>query len=157
MSTINLTPIYRSRIGFNRLAAILDSTLSADKDKLASDCPPYNIVATAENCYAISLNVAGFSRDEIDIQIENGVLTINGKKNNSEDNKKSLYQGIALRPFERKFNLNDYVEVKDAEMSDGLLTINLVKEIPQAMKPKKIAINDPTNIMENKSVTNKAA
>ena len=102
--------------------------------------PPYNIEVLEENRYAISLAIAGFAESDLDITVEKGVLTVRGKK--SEDVERTyLHQGIANRAFERKFNLADHIEVTDADLTNGLLTISLVKEIPEAMKPKTIAIN----------------
>jgi len=99
--------------------------------------------------YAITLAVAGFDQDELDINVEKGVLTVHGKKMEKDD-RKYLHQGIANRGFERKFNLADYVEVTGADLSNGLLTIRLGKEIPEAMKPKTIAINEKSNVIEHK-------
>ncbi|WP_448213161.1 Hsp20 family protein [Colwellia sp. MEBiC06753] len=148
MNSVDLTPLYRSSIGFDRLASLLDSALTADAT--ASGYPPYNIEVVEENHYAITLAVAGFSQDELDIQVEKGVLTVRGRQSN-KDESKYLYHGIANRTFERKFNLADYVEVTNAELSNGLLTIDLVKEIPEAMKPKSIAINTKTQAIEHKA------
>ncbi|MDN3650739.1 Hsp20 family protein [Reinekea marina] len=150
MNAVDLTPLYRSTIGFDRLASILDHALSTEPT--TNGYPPYNIESNNENSYAISLAVAGFSEDEIDIQVEKSVLIIKGEKSNSEE-KKYLYQGIANRTFERKFSLADYVEVTGAEMANGLLRINLVKEIPEAMKPKTIVINRSDNVLEHDTKT----
>ena len=156
MNTIDLTPLYRSSIGFDRLGALLDTALRAEQ--ASAGYPPYNIEVVGDNRYGITLAVAGFDRDELDIQVEKGVLTVRGKK--SEDGKeerKYLYQGIATRAFERKFNLADHVEVTGAELTNGLLTISLVKEIPEAMKPKTIAINQSGNVLEHQAEKDKAA
>ncbi|MFO6422655.1 Hsp20 family protein [Motilimonas sp. KMU-193] len=142
MNSIDLTPLYRSSIGFDRMASLLDSALSGDAS--GTGYPPYNIEVLDENRYAITLAVAGFAEQELDIQVEKGVLTIKGHKADKET-RKYLYQGIANRAFERKFNLADYVEVTGADLANGLLTISLVKEIPEAMKPKSIAINSQTS------------
>ena len=139
MNTIDLTPLYRNSVGFDRLASLIDHALSTDTK--ASGYPPYNIEILGENEYTISLAVAGFSQDELDIQVEKGVLTISGNKQNTQKEHKYLHQGIPHQSFERKFNLADYVEVTGAALSNGLLNINLVKEIPETMKPKKISIN----------------
>lgn len=155
MSAIDLTPFYRSSIGFDRLASMLDSALSTDQP--ATGMPPYNIEATEENRYAITLAVAGFTKDEINIQVENGVLAIQGKKENMGNDDKYLYQGITFRPFERKFNLAEHVEVTGADLSNGLLTISLVKEIPEAMKPRKIQIETTKKVIEHKNEDEKAA
>ena len=155
MTTIDLTPLYSSSVGFDRLASILDKALDANKSP--AGYPPYDIEVAAENNYAITLAVAGFDKKEIDLQVENGVLTIRGKKEKKTNGQKFLYQGISSRNFECKFNLADYIEVTGAEMNNGLLTINLVKEIPEAMKPRKIAISDSAKTLEHHSDDEKAA
>ena len=148
MNSIDLTPLYRNSIGFDRLAKMLDNTMSADA--VSTGYPPYNIEALDEDAYAIVLAVAGFDREELDIKVEKGVLTVSGNKA-GEKERNYLYHGIADRSFERKFNLADYVQVLDADLSNGLLTINLKKEIPEAMKPKTIAINQDGNVIEHKA------
>lgn len=139
MNAIDLTPLYRSTVGFDRVANLLDSALRTNQG--SSGYPPYNIEMTGENEYSITVAVAGFTQEELDIQVENGTLTVAGKKAKDEANKQFLYQGIATRSFERKFNLADYVRVDGADLKNGLLVINLTKEIPEAMKPRKININ----------------
>jgi molecular chaperone IbpA len=141
MTHIDLTPLYRSTIGFDRMANLLDSALRGEQT--SNGYPPYNIEVTGENQYGITLAVAGFEEEELNLQVENGVLTVRGKKASNEDdkNRRFLHQGIAYRTFERKFNLADHVEVQGAELKHGLLTVQLVKEVPEAMKPKSIAIN----------------
>ena len=149
MTTIDLTPLYRSSIGFDRLGSLLDSAMRSDK--AAAGYPPYDIEVKGESQYSITLAVAGFEESELDIQVERGVLTVRGKKAASEENRSFLYQGIANRSFERKFNLADHIEVTGADLSNGLLTISLVKEIPEAMKPKTIAIGKSANTLEHKA------
>lgn len=149
MNSIDLTPLYRNSIGFDRLASLLDSALRTDT--VTSGYPPYNIEMLGENRYAITLAVAGFEQTELDIMVEKGVLTVRGKKAKEEE-RHYLHQGIANRAFERKFNLADYVEVTGADLNNGLLTIKLVKEIPEAMKPRTIAINQPRNDGHNSKV-----
>lgn len=148
MNAIDLTPLYRSSIGFDRLGSIINHALKSEST--TSGYPPYNIEVLEENRYAITLAVAGFSQEELDIQVEKGVLTVRGDKA-KKDERQYVYQGIANRTFERKFNLADYVEVTGADLSNGLLTINLKKEIPEAMKPKSIAINGDNNVLEHKA------
>ena len=144
MNAIDFTPLYRSTVGFDRLANLLDSALQHNQ---GSGYPPYNIEATEENQYSITLAVAGFTEDELDIQTERGVLTVHGKKDSGEKEERNfLYQGIATRSFERKFQLADHVSVTDAKLENGILSIELVKEIPEAMKPKKISIGSRTAI-----------
>jgi len=156
MNTIDLSPLYRSTIGFDRLGALLDTALRADQS--SSGYPPYNIEAAGDNRYGITLAVSGFELDELDIQVERGVLTVRGKKSDdSKEERKYLYQGIATRNFERKFSLADHVEVTGASLNNGLLSISLVREIPEAMKPKNIAINSSGNLIQHNADTSKAA
>ncbi|HWV14953.1 MAG TPA: Hsp20 family protein [Cellvibrio sp.] len=139
MNTIDLSPLYRSTVGFDRLGSLLDSALRADQ---GSSFPPYNIEVTGENRYAITLAVAGFDQNDLDIQTERGLLSIRGRKgDNGKEEHRYLHQGIATRAFERKFSLADHVEVTGAQLNNGLLTVNLVKEIPETMKPRSIAID----------------
>jgi molecular chaperone IbpA len=153
MNTIDLTPLYRSTIGFDRLAPLFSRVLGADNS--APTYPPYNIEILDENKYAITVAAAGFSENELDINVEKGLLTISGNKVDKEDRKyKYLYQGIANRAFKRKFDLTDYVEVISANLKNGLLTIHLVKEIPEAMKPKHIAINQEEKVIEHQPEEN---
>lgn len=139
MNSIDLSPLYRSSIGFDRMASLFNSAMATPT--ASAGYPPYNIEVLEENRYAVTLAVAGFSREELDIRVEKGVLTVRGEKA-GKDEAKYLYQGIANRTFERKFNLADHVEVTDAGLDNGLLTISLVKEIPEAMKPRTIAIHE---------------
>ncbi len=151
MNAIDLTPLYRSTIGFDRLASLLDSALTTDT--AAPSYPPYNIEVHDENHYAITLAVAGFEKSELDISVEKGVLTVRGKQE-KEDTREYLHHGIANRSFERKFNLADYVDVTNAELTNGLLTISLIKEIPEAMKPRSISINQVQSAIEHQGVAN---
>ncbi|WP_428034106.1 Hsp20 family protein [Amphritea sp.] len=139
MNTIDLTPLYRNSIGFDRLASLLDSALSSNT--LSSGYPPYNIEALADNRYAITLAVAGFEKSDIEISVEKDVLIVKGAKPEDEQ-VKYLYKGIAHQTFERKFDLAEHVEVCGAELKNGLLNITLVKEVPEEMKPREIPIND---------------
>ena len=148
MNSIDLSPLYRSSIGFDRLASMLDNALNTEN--AAPAYPPYNIQVLDENRYAITVAVAGFDRAELDITVEKSVLIVRGKKAN-EDKHQYIYQGIANRTFERKFNLADYVEVTGADLNNGLLTINLVREIPESMKPRSISIGQSSNVIEHKS------
>ncbi len=141
MTTIDLTPLYRSTIGFDRFGSLLNSTLGADK-AVSGGWPPYNIEVIGEDRYTITLAVAGFCQENIDIQLENGILTIRGKQESDDGKRNYLHQGIANRSFERKFTLADHVEVTGADLHDGLLELTLVREIPEAMKPRKIQIGD---------------
>jgi len=129
-------------IGFDR---VVDRMLSATPGQ--SNYPPYNIVKLNDEEYQIQVAVAGFNRDEIDIEVKDGVLTITGEKE-SEDETNFLYKGISARQFRRRFTLNDTVEVQTADLSDGILTIDLVNIIPDARKPRKIAIGLNSNVLE---------
>ena len=146
MSSIDLTPLYRSSVGFDRLAPLINRALRDDSS--ASGYPPYNIEMFDDNRYAITLAVAGFADSELDIVVEKGVLKVRGERT-QEQERKFLHQGIANRTFERKFSLADHIEVTGADLSNGLLTISLVKEIPEAMKPKTIAINGASATLEH--------
>ena len=154
MTTIDLSPLYRSSIGFDRMGSLLDSALRSQK--AAVGFPPYDIEATGENRYAITLAVAGFDESELEIQVENGVLRVRGKKADDTEDKTYLYRGIANRSFERKFNLADHVEVSGADLKNGLLTVSLVREIPEAMKPRSITINQGATL-EHQDKSEKAA
>jgi len=148
MNSIDFSPLYRSTVGFDRLASLLDTALRADQ--ISPGYPPYDIEALEENRYAVTLAVAGFEEKELDIQVENGVLTVSGKKAGDKAERKYLHRGIAQRAFERKFSLADFVEVKDAHLANGLLTINLEREIPEAMKPRQIAIGSGDKVLEHR-------
>jgi len=145
MNAIDLTPLYRNSVGFDRLASLIDNALTTDSS--GGGYPPYNIEVLDENSYVITVAVAGFTQDELDIQVEKGILTVRGNKN-AKTKRNYLYQGIANRTFERKFNLADYVEVTKADLDHGLLTINLVKEVPEAMKPKSIPIGQDSQVID---------
>ena len=147
MNSIDLSPLYRSSIGFDRFASLVDNALRTES--VSNGYPPYNIEMHEENQYAITLAVAGFEKGELDINVEKGVMTVRGEKAKSEE-RKYLHQGIAFRTFERKFNLADHVEVTGADLNNGLLTVSLVREIPEAMKPKNIAINESGNVIKHR-------
>ncbi len=137
MREFDLSPLYRSAIGFDRLAAMLNNMNNAEKQP---SYPPYNIELLGENEYRITMAVAGFDQSELTIQSENGSLLITGNKAEAPQERQYLYQGIAARNFERRFQLADHVKVTRASMENGLLHVDLVREIPEAMKPRTIAI-----------------
>ena len=155
MTSIDLTPLYRNTVGFDRLASLLEGAFQTEQGN--TSYPPYDIEAIDENRYAICLAVAGFSRDELDIQVERGVLTVKGRKAEDKNKRNFLYQGIASRAFERKFSLADHLEIIGAKLDNGLLTINLKHEIPEAMKPKQIEINTDSSVLEHQDESNQAA
>ncbi len=148
MSSIDLTPLYRSSIGYDRLGSLIDGALRGANHSVGY--PPYNIEVLDDNHYSICVAVAGFEKSELEISVENSVLTIRGEKANDEQ-RNYLYQGIAYRTFERKFNLAEHVEVSEAGLANGLLTVNLVKEVPEAMKPRTIAIQEIQHTVEHKA------
>ena len=155
MTRIDFTPLYRSSIGFDRLASFLDTALQSAPT--TNGYPAYDIEVRDENTYSITLAVAGFDQEDLDIQVEKGVLTVTGKKEAGQEERQYLYKGITNHAFERQFDLADYVQVTGADLNNGLLTIQLVKEVPEAMKPKKIAINRTDHVIENKSGKSEAA
>ena len=153
MRTFDLTPFYRSTVGFDRLFNLLDQ---ANGD--ASGYPPYNIERTGENAYRISVAVSGFAPNELSIVAKENTLTIKGEKvanENGKDTSEVLYRGIAARAFERVFQLADFVVVKNASLENGLLHVDLVREIPEAKKPRSIPIatsvsgGSPTPVVDN--------
>ncbi|MEJ2045025.1 MAG: Hsp20 family protein [Reinekea sp.] len=143
-TAFDFSPLYRTTVGFDRIAQMLDSASQGNSGN--TNYPPYDIEITGENQYAITIAIAGFAEHELDIQSENGVLQVHGKKDKDEAKRQYLYQGIAYRSFERKFQLADHVKVMGASMENGLLRIDLIKEVPEAMKPKKIEINSNRTI-----------
>ncbi len=136
MNAFDFTPLFRTAIGFDRLARALEAANRAD----AGGYPPYNIELTGEDQYRISLAVAGFAADEIDIEVKENLLTVSGRKGGEVADRKYLHRGIATRNFERSYQLADYVRVDGAELKDGLLHIDLVREVPDSMKPRRIQI-----------------
>jgi molecular chaperone IbpA len=150
MRTFDLTPLYRSTVGFDRLFSLLDQATGLES---APSYPPYNIERTGENAYRITVAVAGFAEPELSIEVKENTLTIRGEKQTKQNEKNGevLYQGIAARAFERRFQLADHVEVKGAALENGLLHVDLVREIPEAMKPRSVPIgNGPAKVIDAK-------
>lgn len=141
MRTYDMTPVYRSSVGFDRLFNELFDGLSKAE---TSGYPPYNIEILAENDYRITVAVAGFTEDELDIEVTDRALRITGSRAEDEGERQFLHQGIAGRSFERRFQLADHLKVRGATLENGLLNIELQREIPEAMKPRKVAIGTPT-------------
>jgi molecular chaperone IbpA len=137
MRTMNLDPFWRTSVGFDRLFDLMDESLRYEPE---DHYPPCNIVRIGEDKYRISLAVAGFKPEQISVTIHQNTLTIAGRPNESQGEAEYLYRGIAGRPFERRFNLADFVEVKRASFEDGLLQIELEREVPESMKPRKIEV-----------------
>ncbi|WP_049045658.1 Hsp20 family protein [Aeromonas hydrophila] len=136
MRSIDFSPLYRSAIGFDRLANLIESAASNGN----AGYPPYNIEQLGDSDYRISMAVAGFTQEELVLSFQENLLTVKGNKQ-ADTERNYLYQGIAERGFERRFQLADYVRVKGADLKNGLLHIDLVREVPEAMKPRKIEIN----------------
>lgn len=138
MRTYDFAPLYRSTIGFDRLAQMFDNAQRADS---LPSYPPYNVELVAENKYRITMAVAGFDRSELEIETERDTLKISGRKKTDEQ-RNFLHRGIAMRDFEHRFQLTDHVQVVSANFERGLLNIDLVREIPDALKLRKITIDD---------------
>ena len=137
MRTLDYSPLYRSVVGFDRLAALLDA---AAKGGDAAGYPPYNIESVGDDAYRIELAVAGFSPEELSIEARENVLTVSGAKAANDDAKRFLHRGLAARSFERRFQLADYVVVTNAALANGLLAIELKRELPESLKPRRIEI-----------------
>jgi len=145
MTTFDFSPLFRNFIGFDRLADSLEAAYRSE----TNGYPPYNIERTAENRYRISMAVAGFGDDDLDVEVRENILTVRGGKQEEAEKREYLYRGIATRNFERKFQLADYVVVKGAALKDGLLHIDLAREVPEAMKPRRIDIaSEPAQMIE---------
>lgn len=144
MRNIDLSPLYRSFIGFDHLASMIDA---ASRNEKQTSYPPYNIQLLAEDKYRITMAVAGFSREQITIEVQENTLQVTGSKDSKEQEQKFLHKGISERNFERKFQLGDHVKVLAADMENGLLHIDLERVIPESKKPRKIEIG--SNLIEN--------
>ena len=151
MRTFDLAPLYRSTVGFDRLFSLLDQ--GSGFDGSAPGYPPYNIERTGENAYRVTVAVAGFSEGDLSIELKENALTIRGDKQAPGEEKKGevLYQGIAARAFERVFQLADFVQVKGAVLENGLLHVDLMREIPEAKKPRTIPISGARKVIEEET------
>ncbi|MEW8014380.1 MAG: Hsp20 family protein [Candidatus Sedimenticola endophacoides] len=149
MNAIDFTPLFRTAIGFDRLTEALESAYRADA---TGGYPPYNIELTGEDRYRITMAVAGFRDEDFDIEVKQNILRVRGARKEENGGAKYLYRGIATRSFERNFQLADYVRVEGAELRDGLLHIDLAREIPEAMRPRRIEIrSDRDSVIEDQS------
>jgi molecular chaperone IbpA len=137
MASNDLNPLYRTLVGFDRIASLMDQASRLDA---APGYPPFNIEQTSEDAFRIELAVAGFSLDDLSIEFKQNTLTVSGSKQPSEEPRQFLHRGIAERNFERRFGLADHVKVAGAKLENGLLTIDLVRELPETLKPRKIDI-----------------
>jgi molecular chaperone IbpA len=148
---LNLDPFWRSSVGFDRILDLMDESLRFQPE---NNYPPYNILRTGENAYRISLAVAGFKPEQISITLQQNTLVVSGREGPEQKSEHQvLHRGIAARDFERHFSLADFVEVKEASFEDGLLQIDLVRELPEAMKPRRIEIRPGKAVQDSKSKT----
>ena len=148
MRTFDFTPLYRTAVGFDRLMSVLDT---AQKNVWTDSYPPYNIEKTGDDAYQVTIAVAGFSREELDVEVRDNQLVVVGKGANNRKETEYLHRGIGRRAFQRLFQLADHVEVRGADLKDGLLVINLVRELPEAMKPRKIEIGAHDNVLDGEN------
>lgn len=138
MRHIDRAPLYRASVGFDRMVEMMDRVLSADS--ATQSYPPYNIEKTGENAYRISIAVAGFSADDLTVELRDGAVVVSARKVEEEAERTFLHRGIATRAFERRFTLAEHIRVSGASHKDGMLHIELVREVPEALKPRQIAI-----------------
>ena len=138
MRNFDLAPLYRATVGFDQIADMMDRVLSSDV--ATPTYPPYNIEKTAEDAYRISIAVAGFSEADLAVEVKDGQLIVSARKSEEDESRTYLHRGIATRAFERKFQLADHVRVTGAAHADGMLHIDLVREVPEALKPRRIEI-----------------
>jgi molecular chaperone IbpA len=154
MRTFDLTPLYRATVGFDQIADLLDRALATDMGQ--NSYPPYNIEKTADDGWRISIAVAGFADHELAIEVKDRALHVTARKADDDSNRKFLHRGIATRAFERRFHLADHVQVTGALHENGMLHIDLIREVPEALKPRRIAIaaapKTDANLVEAKSV-----
>jgi len=148
MRTIDFSPLYRSAVGFDRLATLLEA---ASRSEGPAGYPPYNIETVGDNAYRIEIAVAGFKPEELNIEAKEGTLTVQGRKTANDENKRYLHRGLAERNFERRFQLADYVVVTGADLADGLLSISLERQLPEALKPRRIEIATGKQQIEGES------
>ena len=154
MRSFDLTPLYRATVGFDQIADLMDRALASDVGQ--STYPPYNIEKTEDDAWRISIAVAGFSDTDLGIEVNDRALIVTGRKSDDESTRKFLHRGIATRAFERRFHLADHVRVTGASHVDGMLHIDLTREVPEALKPRRIAIEKApashTDIVDAKAV-----
>ncbi|SDD82169.1 molecular chaperone IbpA [Paracoccus isoporae] len=139
MRSFDRAPLYRATVGFDRMADLMDRALSADS--ATQSYPPYNIEKTGEDAYRISIAVAGFSAEDLNVELRDGAVIVSARKAEDDDNRNFLHRGIATRAFERRFTLAEHIRVEGASHQDGMLHIDLIREVPEALKPRKIAID----------------
>lgn len=155
MRTLDLAPLFRASVGFDNLARVLDAASRTDEAQVSY--PPYNIVKASDDDYRITFAVAGFGDDDIEIVAERNSLTVKGKVSQDNDNAAYLHRGIAGRSFERRFQLADHIQVSGATLVNGLLTVELKREVPEALKPRTISIANGTSAQQIESVAEQKA
>ena len=150
MDRFDFSPLFRSTIGFDRLTRLVDA--ATRMDGTAPSYPPYNIEKTGEEAYRLTMAVAGFAPDELDITVQENSLLVTGKAKGEEEDSRYLHRGIARRAFERRFSLADHIKVTGASLDNGMLHVDLVHEVPEAAKPRKIAIGSKgPQVLEQKA------
>ena len=151
MTSFDFSPLFRSTIGFDRLTRLMDTASQIDVG--AAPYPPYNIETTSENAYRVTMAVAGFGAEDLEITAKDGALIVTGKARKEDEGKQYLHRGIARRAFERRFQLADHIRVAGASLDNGLLHVELVREVPEALKPRKIEIATGTQpqVLEQKA------
>ncbi len=154
MRSFDLAPLYRATVGFDQIADLMDRVLTNDVGQ--NTYPPYNIEKTADDGWRISIAVAGFSDEDLEVEVKENALLVKGRKPGEEGERRYLHRGIATRAFERRFHLADHVRVTGASHADGMLHIDLVREVPEALKPRRIEIArtpaQDVNLVEGKAV-----
>jgi molecular chaperone IbpA len=153
MRTLDLAPLYRATVGFDQIADLMDRLVSTDVGD--TSYPPYNIEKTADDAWRISVAVAGFTADELGVEVREKALVVSGRKSRDETPRTWLHRGIATRAFERRFHLADHVHVTGAVHENGMLHVDLVREVPEALKPRRIAIASqaPTRVVDATAVS----
>jgi len=146
MRSFDLAPLYRATVGFDQIADLMDRLVSSDAG--ASNYPPYNIEKTADDGWRVSIAVAGFSAADLNVELRENALIVTGRKTEDSADRRFLHRGIATRAFERRFTLADHVRVSGASHEDGMLHIDLVREVPEALKPRRIEIANGTPALE---------
>lgn len=152
MRHFDFTPLYRATVGFDQIADLMDRVLSADTTNNAS-YPPFNIEKTADDAYRISIAAAGFSDQDLTVEVKENALVVSAQKAETEDAREYLHRGIATRAFERRFHLADHVRVTSASHADGMLHIDLQREIPEALKARRIDISTQTPALEGSKIS----
>ncbi|MCZ0813810.1 MAG: Hsp20 family protein [Pseudomonadota bacterium] len=150
MRNFDLAPLYRATVGFDQIADMMDRVLASDMGQ--PTYPPYNIEKTADDSYRISIAVAGFADSDLSVEVKEGALVVSARKAEDDSARTFLHRGIATRAFERKFQLADHVKVTGASHADGMLHIDLVREVPEALKPRRIAIANGDSATRDKDV-----